>query len=85
MTETVGESRDGPGAGDHDVTYVFGSHLTTGDCHPFTTMAFSRLLVLRSKIQEGLKGGGDMHSDLVTPQGVPQADDPSTFSPEDAG
>ncbi|GAC1655854.1 MAG: hypothetical protein NVS4B6_32250 [Mycobacterium sp.] len=47
------ESRDGAGAGDHDDGYTFGQHLSA-DNHPqFTTMAFARLLCLRSHTQDG--------------------------------
>jgi hypothetical protein len=81
---TASESRDGPGAGDHDETYVFGCHLDTTNFAPFTTLTFSRLLVMRSKVAEGLIGGGDMHCDPLIPLAlVPQVEDPSTFSPDD--
>lgn len=81
---TVGETRDGPGAGDHDEPYDWDERPHSLAPAPFTILAFSRLLVLRSKIAEGLIGGGDMHSDPLVPMVVvPQAEDPSTYSPSD--
>ncbi|HEY1293361.1 MAG TPA: hypothetical protein VGJ60_09785 [Chloroflexota bacterium] len=44
-------SRDGTGAGDHDVPYQFGRRPSVVAPYPFTTRQFARLLVLRSRLQ----------------------------------
>jgi hypothetical protein len=51
------ESRDGVGAGDRDVSYVFG-HVPRADApFPFSTREFARLMVLRSRLRSGLLTG----------------------------
>jgi hypothetical protein len=52
--ELVIGTRDGDGAGDHDVPYRFGRRPTTEAPFPFSTWQFARLLALRSRIQAGL-------------------------------
>jgi hypothetical protein len=46
------ESRDGTGAGDHDVPYVFGRLPRALAPFPFSTREFARLMVLRSRLQD---------------------------------
>ena len=48
------ESRDGSGAGDHDMPYVFGREPRAMAPFPFSTREFARLLVLRGRIRDGL-------------------------------
>jgi hypothetical protein len=49
----VGESRDGTGAGDHDVPYVFGRVPRALAPFPFSTREFARLMILRSRVRSG--------------------------------
>jgi hypothetical protein len=58
-TFTAG-TRDGQGAGDHDVPYRFGRRPTTQASFPFSTREFARLLSLRSRVQAGLFGVDDL-------------------------
>ncbi len=59
-TENMG-SRDGAtGGGDHDEPYRWGYHPNPDDCYPFTGIAFARLMILRSKIREGLACADDL-------------------------
>jgi hypothetical protein len=53
-------SRDGEGAGDHDQPYRFGWKPRANVPYPFNTRQFSRLLVLRGRIQDGLIGADDV-------------------------
>ena len=46
-------SRDGSGAGDHDLPFQFGFRPSSGWTYPFTERQFARLLVLRGRIQDG--------------------------------
>ncbi len=55
-------SLDGNGAGDHDTPYVFRRRPTAVWPFPFTERQYARLLILRSRIQAGLAGVGDMKS-----------------------
>jgi hypothetical protein len=48
------ESRDGSGAGDHDVPYVFGRVPRAATPFPFSTREFARLMVLRSRARAGV-------------------------------
>jgi hypothetical protein len=50
LTEPPG-SRDGQGAGDHDLPYSFGRRPTCRAPFPFTERQFARLLILRSRIE----------------------------------
>ena len=50
----AGESRDGIGAADHDMPYVFGRLPRAVAPLPFSTREFARLLVLRSHVRDGL-------------------------------
>ena len=55
-------SRDGLGAADHDQPYrfgVFGKPRVSAP-YPFTTRQYSRLLVLRGRVQDGLLGVDDV-------------------------
>lgn len=78
------ESRDSlaNGVGDHDEPYIWDHHWTPDDFQPFTLIVFSRLMVLRSRIKNGLTGMGDMESG-PWPVLAGLAEDPSTFSPSD--
>jgi hypothetical protein len=46
-------SRDGIGAGDHDLPYSFGLRPSTAWTYPFSSRQFARLLVLRGRVQDG--------------------------------
>jgi hypothetical protein len=50
----TGESRDGIGSADHDMPYVFGRLPRALAPFPFSMREFARLLVLRSRIRDGL-------------------------------
>ena len=54
------DSRDGAGAGDHDLPYRFGWKPTANVPYPFNTRQFARLLVLRSRVQAGHVGADDV-------------------------
>src|SRR6266566_3007035 len=54
-SESVG-SRDGHGAGDHDQPYRFGWRPRASVPYPFNTRQYARLLVLRSRLQDGVAG-----------------------------
>jgi hypothetical protein len=56
--EQIG-SHDGSGAADHDVPYRFGRRPTVEATYPFSMRQFSRLLVLRGRVQDGLSGSDD--------------------------
>jgi hypothetical protein len=58
----VGESRDGRGAGDHDLIYVFGRLPSALAPFPFSTRELARLMVLRSRVRDELLSG-DMAAD----------------------
>jgi hypothetical protein len=47
-------SQDGTGAGDHDQAYRFGWTPRSSVPFPFNTRQYARLLVLRSRVQNGL-------------------------------
>ncbi len=49
-------SRDGDGAGDHDQPYRFGWRPRASVPYPFNTRQYARLLVLRSRLQDGVAG-----------------------------
>jgi hypothetical protein len=53
-------SHDGQGAGDHDMPYTFHRRPTAVWPFPFSERQFVRLLILRSRIQAGLAGLGDL-------------------------
>ncbi len=59
VAHTIGESRDGSGAGDHDQAFVFGRLPRALAPFPFSTRELGRLMVLRSRLQAGLFAGGD--------------------------
>ena len=60
-TTTVSESRDGTGAGDHDIAFAFGA-----PCSYLKTMEQARLLVMRGYIMDFRAGerGGAADGDL---------------------
>ena len=45
-------SRDGSGAGDHDLPYQFGKRPNTEAPFPFTERQYCKLLVLRGRVAE---------------------------------
>jgi hypothetical protein len=63
MDQRVGESRDGVGAGDRDVPYVFGRLPRAAAPFPFSTREFARLMITRSRLINGLVSG-EAQSDL---------------------
>lgn len=65
-TETVGESQDGNGAGDHDEAYEFGYRLSVANPRPFSERTFARLMVLRSRVDGGDFGAGDLRSEPLS-------------------
>jgi hypothetical protein len=60
QTHQAAGSLDGQGAGDCDQPYVFGHRPRSNATGPFTTRQFSRLLVLRSRVEAGLFGADDL-------------------------
>jgi hypothetical protein len=61
-------TQDGTGAGDHDRSFCFGRHPRSALPHPFTPRQYARLLVLRSRYQNGLVSGGDTGPNEVPDQ-----------------
>jgi hypothetical protein len=53
-------SLDGSGAADHDQPYRFGWKPSANVPYPFNTRQYSRLLVLRGRIQDGACGADDV-------------------------
>ena len=53
-------SLDGLGAADHDQPYRFGWRPRSSVPYPFSTRQYTRLLVLRSRVQDGLLGADDV-------------------------
>ena len=51
--QTTTGSRDGLGAGDHDVAFRFGFRPSTRWTYPFTARQYCRLLLLRGRAQDG--------------------------------
>jgi hypothetical protein len=54
QTESSIGTQDGTGAGDHDQAYKFGWRPRSSVPFPFNTRQYARLLVLRSRVQNGL-------------------------------
>jgi hypothetical protein len=54
LMQPVGETQDGTGAGDHDLPYTFGRNPRSTATYPFSTRQYARLLVLRSRVRDGL-------------------------------
>ena len=50
---------DRPGAGDHDQPYRFGWRPRASAPYPFNTRQYARLLLLRSRVREGLLTDGE--------------------------
>jgi hypothetical protein len=48
---TCSASKDGVGAGDHDLPYLFGRKPSSLAPYPFSTREFARLLIARSRVQ----------------------------------
>ncbi len=59
QTQLVTGTLDGQGAGDCDRPYVFGHRPRSNATGPFTIRQYSRLLVLRSRVQAGFFGPDD--------------------------
>ena len=57
LEQHVGETRDGGGAGDNDVPFVFGRLPRALSPFPFSTRELARLMLLRSRVREGLLNG----------------------------
>jgi len=55
---------DGLGAGDHDQPHGFGRRPCASAPYPFSTRQYSRLLILRSRLQAGVFGSDDQRADL---------------------
>jgi hypothetical protein len=53
----VRETLDGTGTGDHDVAFVFGRLPHAVSPFPFSTRELARLMVIRSRVREGLLTG----------------------------
>jgi hypothetical protein len=53
---------DGAGAGDHDLPFHFGRRPHALWPYPFNTLQYARLLLLRSRWQDGLVGEDDAAS-----------------------
>ena len=53
-------TRDGAGAGDHDLPYRFGWTPRVSAPYPFNTRQYMRLLVLRGRVQDGLRAADDV-------------------------
>jgi hypothetical protein len=53
-------SLDGGGASDHDQPFRFGRLPTSLAPYPFSTRQYARLLVLRSRVEAGQAGLGDI-------------------------
>jgi hypothetical protein len=53
-------SHDGDGAGDHDQAYKFGRKPRAIAPYPFSTRQFIKLLVLRGRVQDGLRATDDL-------------------------
>jgi hypothetical protein len=63
---TVAGTLDGSGAGDHDQPYAFGRRPRSDATGPFTIREYSRLLVLRSRVEAGLVGVDDLRTAVET-------------------
>ena len=59
-TAVVGGTKDGLGAGDHDVAYRFGFRPSTRWTYPFTAEQYCKLLIMRGHVQDG-DYAEDMH------------------------
>ena len=50
---TLRGSKDGRGAGDHDVAFRFGYQPSHRWTYPFSIAQYSRLLIMRGRVQDG--------------------------------
>lgn len=57
VEQHVSETRDGSGCGDHDIPFVFGRVPHAASPFPFSTHEFARLMLLRSRVRDGLLAG----------------------------
>jgi hypothetical protein len=64
QTQQAPGTLDGQGAGDSDQAYVFGRRPRSNATGPFTIRQYSRLLVLRSRVQAGLCGTDGLGLDV---------------------
>ena len=53
-------TRDGSGADDHDQPYRFGWTPRASVPYPFNTRQYSRLLILRGLVRDGVLGADDV-------------------------
>jgi hypothetical protein len=60
QTQQAPGSLDGQGSGDCDKAYVFGRRPRSNATGPFTIREYSRLLILRSRVQAGLFAADDL-------------------------
>jgi hypothetical protein len=60
-------SLDGTGAGDHDQAYTFGRRPSLEAPFPFSTRAYARLLVLRSRLEAVGLTAADQPTPLTGP------------------
>jgi hypothetical protein len=66
QTQQAPGTLDGQGAGDCDRAYVFGRRPRSNATGPFTIRQYSRLLVLRSRVEAGLFGADDLRPAVET-------------------
>jgi hypothetical protein len=71
-------TRDGIGAGDHDRPFRFGGRPRALSPYPFETMQYARLLLLRSRWQDGLINDDDATCSGGAPASMVCADRAST-------
>ena len=60
-------SFDGDGTGDHDQPFIFGALPSVVRPHPFNTVQYARLLLLRSRWQDGLVTGDGAQTSVFAP------------------
>jgi hypothetical protein len=59
IEHSAGESPDGSGTGDHDLPFVFGRTPRVVAPFPCSTRQLGRLMVLRSRVEDGRFGLDD--------------------------
>src|SRR5687767_1838900 len=62
FTDSVSGTKDGSGAGDHDVPYAFGNCPTVASPLPFSRWQLAHLLILRGRAQDGDFDGDSLGS-----------------------
>jgi len=75
QTQSEAGTRDGSGARDCDLPYVFGRRPMSNATGPFSTHQFARLLVLRRRVQAGLFAADDFAKWSMSAQPVNQPPD----------